>query len=332
MTIKWTQATLQSYIDERVEESLTLDYKAADALGDTDSKKKEIRKDVSAMANSAGGTLIYGIREFQDEGNRHRPERLDPIKRSAFSKERLEHIISGIRPRLSGVEIHPIEIDEHSDQVVYVVEIPQSGTAHQADDLKYYKRFNFEAVAMQDYELRDTMNRRQHPKIVLEFRFTIANVTEDSNPFLLPSLKKTEPKSTKVAKLQVIATNEGIVYGLYAFGKIETPAALFDRSLLPHQLSAEMYGWKLEETTQHQVNNTIRDLIRGGGGFAEEYAPARHVPVLPNTQQAWQELTVTPHVDRINWKATQLKWIVYCDNALPESGEIAIKDIPIIRK
>jgi predicted HTH transcriptional regulator len=62
----WDEAKLQSYIGNSIEESLTLDYKAADALASSDGKKKEITKDVSAMANSAGGLIIYGISEFTD--------------------------------------------------------------------------------------------------------------------------------------------------------------------------------------------------------------------------------------------------------------------------
>jgi predicted HTH transcriptional regulator len=40
----------------KIEENSNLDYKATDSLNKTlDSKKKEIAKDVSAMANSDGG-------------------------------------------------------------------------------------------------------------------------------------------------------------------------------------------------------------------------------------------------------------------------------------
>jgi hypothetical protein len=52
MPTTWNQTELQRHINDGVEESLTLDYKAGDALGTSDGKKKEITKDVSAMANS----------------------------------------------------------------------------------------------------------------------------------------------------------------------------------------------------------------------------------------------------------------------------------------
>jgi len=85
----WNEAEIQRYIDDEEEESLALDYKAASALAKSDSKKAEITKDVSAMANSAGGTIIYGLREHPTA--RHKVEQLDPIDRTQFSKEWLEH-------------------------------------------------------------------------------------------------------------------------------------------------------------------------------------------------------------------------------------------------
>jgi predicted HTH transcriptional regulator len=64
MTVKWDQKALQNYIDTQIEENLTLDYKAADSLDASPKKKDEVTKDVSAMANSAGGTIIYGIKSM----------------------------------------------------------------------------------------------------------------------------------------------------------------------------------------------------------------------------------------------------------------------------
>jgi Putative DNA-binding domain len=54
----WDLAELQRHIIDRVEESHTLEYKDARAIGDSDKQKSDINKDVSAMANAAGGVLI----------------------------------------------------------------------------------------------------------------------------------------------------------------------------------------------------------------------------------------------------------------------------------
>ena len=60
---RYTFADIQYLIDNGVEESIHLDFKAAGALAKDDKKKNEIAKDVSAFANSDGGIIIYGISE-----------------------------------------------------------------------------------------------------------------------------------------------------------------------------------------------------------------------------------------------------------------------------
>lgn len=161
---QWTEQELQRHIDDEIEESTTLDYKAAQALGKD--KKDEITKDVSAMANADGGILIYGLKEHPVR--RHVIERLDPIDRTKFSKEWLDQVISNIRPYLQ-VTIYPVPLSTGPNDVAYVVDIPKGYTAHQATSRKYYRRHNFESVAMEDYEIRDVMNRSIAPNVSIRF-------------------------------------------------------------------------------------------------------------------------------------------------------------------
>jgi len=174
--IKWTQAKLEEYINDRVEESLHLDYKAAGALDMTEEKRKEIRKDISAMVNADGGHVIYGIKEFQDKN--HLPEKIDPIDRTKFSKEWLEHIISNIQPRISDLIIHSVEISTSPNHVVYIVEIPRGTTAHQSD-YKYYRRYNFEACLMDDYKVKEVINRINYSDVDIRFALSLGARGED---------------------------------------------------------------------------------------------------------------------------------------------------------
>jgi Predicted transcriptional regulator containing an HTH domain and an uncharacterized domain shared with the mammalian protein Schlafen len=174
----WDTERLQQLIRDTVEESLALEYKSAGALGKSDAKKAEIVKDVSAFANSSGGVLIYGIAEFSGREHRHRPEKIDPINRQEFPKEWLEQIIQSIQPRIEGVVIEPVNV--HGTSICYVVSIPQSYTAHQARDHVYYRRHNFNVIPMEDYEVRDVMNRRKRPKIRASI-FVSRNATGEGN-------------------------------------------------------------------------------------------------------------------------------------------------------
>src|SRR5215469_5667543 len=108
MSESWTLEKTNQLITNKVQESLNLDYKAAGALENTPNNKKEITKDVSAMANSNGGTLIYGIKEFDDADKKYLPEKIDSIDQSKITKEWLEQIINTISPRIEGIIITPI--------------------------------------------------------------------------------------------------------------------------------------------------------------------------------------------------------------------------------
>jgi hypothetical protein len=168
----WTRDRIQKLIDDKIEEGPNLDYKASAALNRNDSKKMDqITKDVSAFANSAGGLVIYGVKEFGDNLLNHLPEKIDPVDGREYSREWLDQITGQISPRISGLTITPVRVGPESWHTCYVVEIPKSNTAHQARDLRYYRRYNFESVPMADYEIRDVMSRRDHPN--LEFKIQV---------------------------------------------------------------------------------------------------------------------------------------------------------------
>jgi hypothetical protein len=201
MLLNFTEAELTQMILSQVEENLHLDYKGAGSLALTDGKKKEIAKDISAFANSDGGIVIYGIREFDDDLRRHLPERLDPIDRNNISKEWLEQVInSNIQPKIENLTIHPITLSSSINHVVYVIKIPKSNTAHQASDKKYYKRYNFESVAMEDYEIKDIINRLSSPQLslVLNPELTTYNLRVLKFPVTLNNKSRRLAKDVKL--------------------------------------------------------------------------------------------------------------------------------------
>lgn len=154
MNIPRTIADLHRYIENAVPESINLDYKDSRALN---GKPGEIAKDVSAFANADGGIIIYGIKEDQ-----HRPIEVDAgVDHLTKTREWLETVIlTNITPTLDNFEVIQIELTDSNS--AYVVSIPKSVRApHQERQSKrYYKRYNFCAVPLEDYEIRDIMNRR----------------------------------------------------------------------------------------------------------------------------------------------------------------------------
>src|SRR5713101_7694041 len=164
---EWTEWDILALITNQVQESLTLEYKGCEALGRTNGKKKEISKDVSAFANSAGGEIVYGVIE-----NKHVPTAIDVgYDPNDVSKEWIEQVInSNIQRRIDGIRINPVQLTTHAPgKVLYVVSIPQSVRApHMAADHRFYKRFNFMSVPMEEYEVRDVGRRLESPDLHLQ--------------------------------------------------------------------------------------------------------------------------------------------------------------------
>ena len=194
-----TVVEIDKLISDGVQEDLHLDYKESPALDK--GKKHEIVKDVSAFANSDGGTLIYGVIE-RDNLPIGRDSGVDHNK---FSREQLEQIISSnITPRIEGIKIVPIAISATNS--IFVIEIPKSYRApHQSADKKYYKRFNFLSVPMEDYEINDVRNRQitVSPLINVdaEILHGVAAYITVSNIGTLPALEVTFSFSKKLGWL-----------------------------------------------------------------------------------------------------------------------------------
>lgn len=285
---KYNLEYLQNLIENQIEESLHLDYKAAKALGKQNDKTSEITKDVSAMANSDGGVLIYGIKE--DEDKRHLPKDIDSIKRKDFPKEWLEQTIQEkIQPRISGVQIFSISVGE--EDVVYIVEIPKSNTAHQAADKKYYKRFNFQSTAMYDYEIRDILNRVNYPQIKLEFKY-------------LPTTDE----------LEIVAYNRGNVYAKYLNVKIQLPKKIVK---LPNEKAIR------NNKVEFFFNNTRREIINQYASVAT-YWPTRYEPILPQTKFKLSKISL--HNYPLDHEHI-LEWEIFCDNCNPISGSLRLAEL-----
>lgn len=155
---EYTEQDIISLINNKIEESINLDFKSSDSLGFEQSRKKELSKDVSSFANSAGGIIIYGMNE-----KNHVAESLSFVDGNVFTKEWIEQVIqSNIHRKIEGVLIIPVRFENEVNKTVYVIKIPESNQApHMASDKRYYKRHNFGSDPMEEYEVRNLYNRLQ---------------------------------------------------------------------------------------------------------------------------------------------------------------------------
>jgi len=158
-----TEKDLLNLIQNKIQEDTNIDYKIPD-FSKLDFNK-ELAKDVSAMANSEGGIIIYGIKE-EDQF----PIEIVWIEKDERYKERIEQIISSkIFDKIDGVKVNKIS-SEDKKKFVIVIEIPQSDIApHQVhkdnEQRKYYKRHGSITKEMEHYEIKDLFSKRKRPSL-----------------------------------------------------------------------------------------------------------------------------------------------------------------------
>ena len=173
---------LINLIEGKVQESQTLDYKRPAAL----SNHNEVAKDISSFANSAGGIIVYGIAE----DNNHYPcnlEWLDKRKEKGDPKETLENvIISTINPKINNIVVKAIPSESDSNSIILVVDIPESASAPHMANNRYFKRYNFQAIAMEDDEIRALMGRRVRPDLQIKLQFEDSFLKYDDAGFSQP--------------------------------------------------------------------------------------------------------------------------------------------------
>lgn len=174
----YTLQDIQDLIDNEMEESIHLEFKSAGALGKWDSKKTEMTKDVAAFANSDGGIIVYGLAE-----ENHKASALSFIDGREFTKEWMEQVLnSGIQQKINDLRIYPVRNNGIIEQTIYIVKIPKSfNTPHMSKDRKFYRRYNFEAVPMEEYEIRELYNRKCNSKLLIQGYYIGRNNDTEKN-------------------------------------------------------------------------------------------------------------------------------------------------------
>lgn len=302
---EWKEEDVQKLIADGVEENIHLDYKSLNALEKTDGKKKELSKDVSAFANSDGGIIIYGVKEYDDLTKRHLPEKIeDGYDPSNISKEWIEHVLSSnIEPKVNGLLINPVRLS--NDNYVYVIIVPKGLKAHQAGDLRYYKRYNFESVAMKDYEIEDVRNRGT--KTILKPQFYVRELDSDGKEF----------------ELQIHLINEG--------------NTISHNFMIEISISASMLK---ESSGCISTKEEFQTMQFGARGQAIKFKrlsynkPSLETVIFP--QQDYVLIPSSPRRFITCQKASEniqeflygsIYWKLFADNSLPIEGEVRLADI-----
>jgi predicted HTH transcriptional regulator len=112
---------VEQLVDGGIPENLHLEYKSGRPTN-KDRYKDDIANDISAFANSDGGTLILGVSEKDNK-----PAEIDGVDERAFSRESLGQVISyKVEPPIPGLRIASFQGPKLA---IFVVSVPRSNDA-----------------------------------------------------------------------------------------------------------------------------------------------------------------------------------------------------------
>ncbi|MEU8789759.1 ATP-binding protein [Streptomyces sp. NPDC048643] len=120
---------LQRAVDNRIPEGLDLDWKK-DFYKGTDAGKKELAKDVSAMANTSGGMIVIGVDDGkQDHAHGLAPSEPDPNR----GEEWIRSVLANwIQPVVPNVGVRPLRSALHEGSAYWLLTVPSSTQAPHA--------------------------------------------------------------------------------------------------------------------------------------------------------------------------------------------------------
>ena len=141
-----TMDDIQILINGKIKESVTLDYKAKLV------NNNEVAKDISAFANTLGGIIVYGIIE-----KNNLPVSINWIEGKGI-RERIENVLnSHIQPKIEEYEINSIENPKDISKAIFTVYVPKSLNAPHMVNYRYYKRYKFQSVPMEDHDVKEVI-------------------------------------------------------------------------------------------------------------------------------------------------------------------------------
>ncbi len=123
-----------------VEEGRQIEFKGT-LPSKTDDDIKEFLKDVSALANTVGGDIYYGVREGQNENGHTVATAVEGVSGVNADEElkRLDSLIRDcIKPRLVGYRIKPVHLA--NSNTVFIIRVPRSWSSpHVVDRAKHWR-------------------------------------------------------------------------------------------------------------------------------------------------------------------------------------------------
>lgn len=150
-------------IELKTKENHSLEYKVKPWEEKNKNPSHEAAKDISAFANTQGGTIIIGIEERAVESGQSKiPVNLKPFEIGNWEAKIDDINYTSIKPSIEGLHRYSISSSEPGKDYL-VIDIPESPNAPHMDAStnRYYRRDNTGAKPMSEAEVAALYERRQ---------------------------------------------------------------------------------------------------------------------------------------------------------------------------
>lgn len=280
---------------------------------------EELSKQLSAFANSGGGTIVYGIDDDASGTRRIDNGGISLKLKGRSTKEWLEDVIPNlVEFPLTSFNVYTIirESDGSSiedNKCIVLIDVHDSDSApHQARDARYYARVAGKSRPIGHRLVLDIVGRAKYPKMNLSANFI---------------------RSRQEFYLMLFCENVGKIYANYVNGLIRLPVEMVERD---EGRLRKIDGHEYKEIF---IENIHKDIIDVKGGMpATTYSPGiptrytyitRYDPVLPGLGFSQRiGLRITREELRA-FAQDELQWELYADNAPVIEGSVKITEIPV---
>jgi len=284
---------------------------------------------VSAMANSGGGTIVFGMTDPTDLSEREVDVGGVSLSlKGRNTKEWLEDVIPHlVEFPLNGFSVFALTRESGAPSVedgrgLILVHVNDSSEApHQARDNKYYIRVGGKSRPAGHRIVSDIFNRGSHA----EFEVNLSLCSETwipQDPMGIPMPMGGKPKPKRSVDLVFAATNTGAVYAQFIRVRVFLPEQFVSRDNRDDDSLTVIDGKKYYE---FEKTNQKRDVVGRTMGYPK-YGSSWFDPLLPGLFRTWK-FSMNTRLAPKHIKDECLYWSIHADSAPVTKGKIALADI-----
>lgn len=324
--VEWNEKFIREYLPQ-IGEQDWLEFKSGaiiDFSQDENRKKMNLSKEISAIANSGGGYIVFGI----DNDTKKILDGGIPISFKNGTKEWLVNILpTFVDPPLK--EFRVIEITGNQSgtpietgKAIYVLDVDDSTLApHQSViDNKYYHRSGSRSLPSNNRIVMDIAGRQKYPSLILTINYGFVNI---SNPNRL--LREGERRI-----LIINIENIGRIFAKYINVICLVPEYLCNEGFIYNN------DVQIIEKNQRRYVRIVRENVitetKSFDGVILNRNPGRYVPLLPEFNHSFS----VPLVDNFENHSFNfvngnpvIFWELYADNMPKMSETLSMNKIKI---